>query len=128
MKRLILILFLVLGLYVNLRADGEGDNGGNTSGQVIKKKTKPSFPERAKAPSRVMILFSYDYEAETVYFELPAEVEYIDITMRSSETFQTYFGTASATSPEWFQPLSTGEYTITCITDNGDVYEGYVFI
>lgn len=75
-----------------------------------------------------MIVFSYDAAAETAYFDLPAEVEYIDIRMQGTETGVIYFGSASAYATEWYQPLPAGEYLITCTADNGDVYEGYVYI
>lgn len=127
-KRILLFLLLVLGMAVSLKAEGDGNDGGSSSGQEIKKKGLPGDPHKPKAPSFVMIMFSYDYTSETAYFDLPADVEYIDIRMQSNDTGAIYFGSASASAPEWYQPLPTGEYIITCTADNGDVYEGYVYI
>lgn len=127
-KRILLFLLLFFGLAVSLKAEGEGNDGSNSSGQQIKKKKTPEIPGKAKAPSHVMILFSYNNTAQTAYFDLPVDVEYIDILLQNCETCFTFAGSVTAFDPEWYQPLSAGEYYIECTADNGDVYAGYVYI
>ena len=127
-KRILLFLLLFFGLAVSLKAEGDGNDGGSSPGQQIRKIEKPSHPNQAKMPSRVMILFSYNRAAETAYFDLPADVEYIDILFQNSETGFTFAGYASAFDPEWHQTLTAGEYYIECTADNGDIYAGYVYI
>ena len=127
-KRILLFLLLFFGLAVSLKAEDGGTTGDNGSGQGIIKKGKPGDPNKAKIPSHVMIFFSYDRVAETAHFDLPADVEYIDILLQNCETSFTFAGYASAFEPEWHQTLTAGEYYIECTSDSGDIYAGYIYI
>ena len=129
-KRILTIFLLLLSLTFSLKAEDDSGNNGNgtTPGQPIKKKKGPEDPLYPKAPSRAIIIFSYHNETEAVYFDLPANVEYINILLQNSETGFTFAGYASDFAPEWHQPLTAGEYYIECTADNGDIYAGYTYI
>ena len=127
-KRILIIILLLLSLTFSLKAEDDSGNNGTTSGQPIKKKNRPADPLYPKAPSRAIIIFSYHNETEAVYFDIPANVEYINILLQNSETGFIFAGNASAFAPEWHQPLNAGEYYIECTADNGDIYAGYIYI
>lgn len=76
---------------------------------------------RPNAPSRVFI--ECEYSAGVLYFVLPADVEYADIYVESAGAV-VFSGDITADECALLVPGLTGEYTITCITDDGREFVG----
>ncbi|MBD5219088.1 MAG: hypothetical protein HDS72_02410 [Bacteroidales bacterium] len=92
------------------------------------KKSKPEIPPQHKAPSLIRLYFTYSPQEKCATFELLSDIEYIDIEAENLESHIIYVGSVWAENSVWNQELPTGEYIITCTADNGDVYEGYIYI
>lgn len=121
----LVVLVSTFSVALTVMAD---DNTTTPSQPLPKREIKPINPGKHKAPSLVRLLFSYDVHEMYAVFTLPADVDYIDIEAQNLESHIIYVGGVWAENPVWNQELPTGEYIITCTADNGDVYEGYVFI
>lgn len=95
----------------------------------IPKKKNPINPGIQLKPGyNSGIGFKYVPADRSCEFSFPFDVEYIDIEVENLDTNIIYIGSASVDYPVWHQELPMGEYLITGTADNGDVYEGYVYI
>ena len=76
---------------------------------------------RPKAPSMIYLICHYN----TGYISLsfPEDANYMEISI-SDETGPVWIGTISRTNPETEIPILSGEYTITCQTDQNQIFEG----
>ena len=64
-----------------------------------------------------------EYSAGVLYFVLPADVEYADIYIESAGAV-VFSGDITADECALLIPGLAGEYTITCITDDGREFVG----
>lgn len=126
--RAFILIILLVSMPLVTYADEPSNDPSTPSFPLKKRKKDNEDPIRPKMPSFVQILFSYDYTACEALFEFSADVEYIDIEALNLESHIIYVGSVWAENPVWNQELPGGEYIITCTADNGDVYEGYVYI
>lgn len=76
---------------------------------------------RAKAPAKIYLICQYS----TGYISLsfPEDANYMEISL-SDEVGPVWIGTISRTNPETEIPVLSGEYTITCQTDQNQIFEG----
>lgn len=81
----------------------------------------PRDPKRPKAPSMIYLICQYS----TAYISLsfPEDANYMEISL-SDETGPVWIGSISRTNPETEIPVLSGEYTITCQTDQNQIFEG----
>ena len=77
--------------------------------------------QRPNAPSRVFV--ECEYSAGVLYFTLPGDVEYADIYIESAGAV-VFSGDITADECALLIPGLAGEYTITCITDDGREFVG----
>ena len=92
-------------------------NAGNGKGRLTPKKDSG----RPGAPSRVFV--ECEDSAGVLYFVLPADVEYADIYIESAGAV-VFSGDITADECALLVPGLAGEYTITCITDDGREFVG----
>lgn len=77
---------------------------------------RPSMPSRQRISctySRGHIEFDFNYS------------EYLDVTI-SKDEIPVWYGTITQDEPSADIPVLYGEYTITCITDGGQIFTGYL--
>lgn len=74
-----------------------------------------------KAPSAVFLICQYS----TAYISLsfPDDANYMEVSL-SDEAGPVWIGTISRTNPETEIPVLSGEYTLTCQTDQNQIFEG----
>ena len=94
--------------------------------QIVPKKVDPGEKGKFKTPGLSRLYFSYDYTEEACYFTLPEGVESLDVELSNPGTYAVF--TVTSDSPYYCVRLSRGDYSITCIADNGDIYQGYIYI
>ncbi len=84
----------------------------------------PRDPKRPKAPAKISLICQYS----TGYISLsfPEDANYMEISL-SDEVGPVWIGTISRTNPETEIPVLSGEYTITCQTDQNQIFEGIIF-
>lgn len=70
----------------------------------------------------------YDAENMECRFDFNMDVEYIDVEITETSTGVTYFGEVTPEWPVLSQPLTSGEYTVTCTTDGGAEFYGTGYI
>ena len=79
---------------------------------------------RPKEPAKISLICQYS----TGYISLsfPEDANYMEISL-SDEVGPVWIGTISRTNPETEIPVLSGEYTITCQTDQNQIFEGIIF-
>lgn len=83
-------------------------------------------PDRKRMPSQDRIMFSYNSEIKYCDFVLNSEIRNLSVTIHS--VCEYYNFDICSNNPIWEVELKKGEYTITCIADDGTIYEGFVVI
>lgn len=126
-KLLTFFLLLLISSASNFSFAEDSEN--ETPVYQIPKKRNPIDPGVQLKPAyNTGIGFNYVPTEKSCVFSLPADVEYIDIEAENLDTHTIYMGSVSVDFPVWHQELPAGEYIITCTADNGDVYQGYIYI
>lgn len=92
----------------------------NTKNGTVSRTTSIK-PNRPSAPSHSYIHFIYT--RGHIDFTLSPTMEYLDVTI-SKDDIPVWSGTVTQDEPSAEIPVLYGEYTIACITDNGQVYLG----
>lgn len=77
-----------------------------------------------RMPSNQYIDFIYDGNLGECMFILDYNVETLSVTIVEMDSGIAYIGNVSQDSPVMYQDLPIGNYCISCITDEGDMYEG----
>ncbi len=85
-------------------------------------------PNRKRMPSRHDgIYFRYDYLNRWCVFSNLGSTTTLSVTITDLEG-NSRFGTVSSDFPVWQIDLQSGEYFISCTSDSGTTYEGFVYI
>lgn len=79
-------------------------------------------------PSNQVIRLYYYPNQQECRFDFNMDVEYIDVEITETSTGVTYFGEVTPEWPVLSQPLTSGEYTVTCTTDGGAEFSGTGYI
>lgn len=111
---LILSIFVTLPHSINIR----GEEVGSKS-TVLTQHRKTNRPEM---PSRERIICTYVQGHIEFDFN---NSEYLDVTI-SKDDIPIWYGTITQDEPSADIPVLYGEYTITCITDGGHIFTGYL--
>ena len=123
MKKLLLtVLLLCAGVPAVILSSIPADATQSTPDKKNKTRLdlKPRY-QRPHTPSRVFV--ECEYSAGVLYFTLPADVEYADIYIESAGAV-VFSGDITADECALLVPGLAGEYTITCITDDGREFAG----
>ena len=84
----------------------------------------PTNPgNRPKAPAKISLICQYSIGYISLSF--PEDANYMEISL-SDEAGPVWIGTISRTNPETEIPVLSGEYTITCQTDQNQIFEGTI--
>lgn len=111
---LILSIFVTLLHSINIR----GEEVGSKS-TVLTQHRKTNRPEM---PSRERIICTYVQGHIEFDFN---NSEYLDVTI-SKDDIPVWYGTITQDEPSADIPVLYGEHTITCITDGGQIFTGYL--
>jgi len=95
---------------------------------LLIKKIKGNQTGRPHAPSNARIYFMYDAAQGECHFDLQPEIEYMSVTLEHLQTHAEYYGDVDATNPILYMQLEPGIYYITCVTDDGSIYAGEIYI
>lgn len=117
------ITFLILLLVSCVPAFASDDNPPN---EYHLKKTAPTDPIRPKKPAKSVITFTYDNGV--CYFGNLGDIEFLDVTFTQNSSGFAFFAECSQSDPTIELTLPGGEYLLTCVTDDGQVYEGLVYV
>ena len=104
------------------------DNKNEYPDLTLTSKHKPTVKDRPRMPSNQVIQFYYDAENMECRFDFDMDVEYIEVEITETSTGVTYFGEVTPEWPVMSQPLTSGEYTVTCTTDGGAEFSGTGYI
>ena len=63
------------------------------------------------------------YNKESIEIEFPADVDYMEVTIANGSVV-LWSSIITSDTPSCDIPYLNGEYTITCTTDSGAVYQG----
>lgn len=118
-KSIILILFLISSIETRVCAE---DKQKEPQRLKLAKKI-PRIPSR-RMPSNQYLEFIYFSDPGECMFTFSYDIETLSITIVEVNTNCTYLGEVSQDNPIMYQELPAGDYHITCITDDGDIYEG----
>lgn len=121
MKTFITSIILTLSLAAN-PLSGYGGESNTKTGVVGRRSTRTT--NRPTAPSHAYIHFTYT--SGYIDFILNPTMEYLDVTI-SKDDIPVWSGTVTQDEPSAEIPVLYGEYTIACITDNGQVYLGVLY-
>ncbi|MCM1141727.1 MAG: hypothetical protein NC453_24420 [Muribaculum sp.] len=97
----------------------------NQSLQKIPKKQTGASSTRPRVPSNQYI--GFEYALGRCYFTLPEAVSDIIVSMENKTGIQ-YSAYVTAQEPVCDIYMEQGEYHIECAADNGNIFEGIVWI
>lgn len=104
---------------------GAQNNSSSRNSQPITlKKHKTGKTEMPRMPSNQYLEFIYFSDPGECLFTFSYDIETLSVTIVEMNTNCTYLGEVSQDNPIMYQELPAGDYHITCITDEGDIYEG----
>lgn len=122
LKPIIVTLIFSLSITLNLVAKENVNNRSPSAIDLRRHKNKPSrFP---RMPSNQCLEFYYFSDTQECQFTFNYDIESLSVTIVEISTGAIYMGEVSQESPVMYQALPSGDYHITCITDEGDTYEG----
>lgn len=101
----------------NIQATGTD----NTSGKPIKVYPKPQSKGN-RMPSRYYI--NAQYQNGELTFDIPADVEFLSVTVRHDATDQIWYNVVDEQFPTMEIGTLSGSYTITVITDADSEFTG----
>lgn len=118
LKNIIAIVAVCLTTFMiqSLRLQAEETKQTAILTEQNKNHQKPSMPSRQRiicTYSRGNIELGFNYS------------EYLDVTI-SNEDIPVWSGTVTQDEPSADIPVLYGEHTITCITDGGHIFTGYL--
>lgn len=102
-------------------------NAGNKSPNPEKIRIWKKYPQthnKPRMPSNQCLEFYYFSDTQECQFTFNYDIESLSVTIVEISTGAIYTGEVSQESPVMYQALPSGDYHITCITDEGDTYEG----
>ncbi len=124
-KNPLIPLFIVCTSFFTTNADTPVNTAET---QPIYKSRNNNGSYRPHAPSNARIYFMYDAAQGECHFDLLPEIEYISVTLEHLQTHAEYYGDVDATNPVLYMQLEPGIYHITCVTDDGSIYAGEIYI
>lgn len=116
----ILLLMMILAVAPSSMAE---DSSNNTTTNTSTLRYQRPTTNRPEKPFRYTIECQYGKG----YIELlfPTYIEYLDVTI-SKDDIPAWSGIVSQDEPSADIPVLYGECTITCITDGGQIFTGYL--
>lgn len=90
--------------------------------QAVLKHQTPTSNRPMKPSSRSLVCI---YTQGYLEIEMPINTEYLDVTI-SDDNIPVWSGTVTQDEPSADIPVLYGEHTITCITDGGHIFTGYL--
>lgn len=125
MKQLHIFSFIMLLMMILAAAPSSiaEDSSGNTSTNTSTLRYQRPTTNRPEKPFRYTIECQYGKGHIELLF--PAYIEYLDVTI-SKDEIPIWYGTITQDEPSADIPVLYGEYTITCITDGGHIFTGYL--
>lgn len=97
---------------------------GTKESQRVKLSKKCERTRMPRMPSNQCLEFYYFSDTQECQFTFNYDIESLSVTIVEISTGAIYTGEVSQESPVMYQALPSGDYHITCITDEGDTYEG----
>ena len=120
LKSIITISLFVLSIgFIDVHAQ---DKTRETQRVMLNKNHKRTHTPRM--PSNQCLEFYYFNDTQECRFTFNYDIESLSVTMTEINTGIAYYGEVSLESPTMYQALTSGCYHITCITDEGDIFEG----
>lgn len=112
----LLFITLILSLPLTIYTRAEDARSKSTVLTQHRKTHRPEIPSR----QRIVCTYSNSY----IEFDFSFS-EYLDVTI-SKDEIPVWYGTITQDEPSADIPVLYGEYTITCITDGGHIFSGYL--
>lgn len=124
MKQTLIISFIML-LMISVAAPRSlaEDSSANTSTNTATLRHQSPTTIRPEKPFRYTIECLYGKGHIKLLF--PDYIEYLDVTI-INEDIPVWSGTVTQDEPYADIPYLYGEHTITCITDGGHIFTGYL--
>lgn len=119
-NNIITFCMICLSASININAD----NKSPSSEKIRLLKKHPTKSNKPRMPSNQCLEFYYFNDTQECRFTFNYDIESLSVTMTEINTGIAYYGEVSLESPTMYQALTSGCYHITCITDEGDIFEG----
>lgn len=105
------------------------DTPVDTDCQEIPEKEKKRDPGRKRMPSLFQnsIFFKYNSSLNRCEFYSLPENSSLSVVIIDSNG-NTKYGVITESNPYWYISLASDNYYITCTSDNGSTFEGYIYI
>lgn len=103
-------------------AASENNSTPKADKQSVLKPQNPTSNRPMKPSSRSLVCI---YTQGYLKIEMPINTEYLDVTISENE-IPVWSGTVTQDEPSADIPVLYGEHTITCITDDGHIFIGYL--
>lgn len=123
MKQLKFILAIITLLGCSLVVKSQQNEKKPPYGIKLRKNI-PSSTKKSRMPSNQYLEFIYFSDPGECMFTFSYDIETLSVTIVEVNTNCTYLGEVSQDNPIMYQDLPAGDYHITCITQEGDIYEG----
>lgn len=98
------------------------DSGNNSNPDKIILVPGKSDPNRHRIPARTFLTCTYQNGELT--FDIPADVEFLSVTVRHDATDQIWYNVVDEQFPTMEIGTLSGSYTITVITDADSEFTG----
>lgn len=122
MKKIKLIItFFCLILFTNVHIFAQNKTPEPQRTKIVKHNLGKFYP---RMPSNQYLEFIYFNNSRECLFTFNYDIEVLSVTITEITTHYTYTGEVSQDNPVMYQFLPSGNYIITCTSDNGDIFYG----
>lgn len=98
------------------------------SSETDLKKGYPIDPTRPRVPSNQTIHIVYTPITQECFFGLPDGIDHVSVEIVGDEIGFTFYDEVYSSDPIAIVPMTYGSYSITCTTDDGSSFSGYITI